>query len=251
VANKKITDVSIIQSLPDTDYIFVDDGEDVKKIPKNKLIEILETAEKVTLEPVTGMTATNVQAGIAELKNSTYNLTSEYVPSATYAVGNYSLYNGVLYRCTTAITTPEAWNSAHWTATKVMDEIAYPVGAIYLSVDSTSPAELFGGTWEQIKDTFLLACGDTYSAGSTGGEAKHKLTIGEMPSHSHDIYPLGDHFVSVWGASTDSTPAFDLSGIAKNYGGSTNHLIISNTGGNLPHNNLPPYLSVYMWKRIA
>ena len=47
----------------------------------------------------------------------------------------------------------------------------YPVGSIYMSVNATSPASLFGGTWEQLKDRFLLAAGDTYAAGSTGGEA--------------------------------------------------------------------------------
>ena len=62
---------------------------------------------------------------------------------------------------------------------------AFPIGSIYLSVNSTSPASLFGGTWEKIKDKFLLASGDTYSAGATGGEATHTLTIEEMPSHSH------------------------------------------------------------------
>lgn len=55
----------------------------------------------------------------------------------------------------------------------------YPVGSIYLSVNATSPAELFGGTWEQIKDTFLLASGDTYEAGSTGGV----LAISNMPPY--------------------------------------------------------------------
>ena len=49
----------------------------------------------------------------------------------------------------------------------------YPVGSIYISAASTSPATLFGGTWEQIKDTFLLAAGDTYTAGETVGEAEH------------------------------------------------------------------------------
>ena len=63
----------------------------------------------------------------------------------------------------------------------------YPVGSIYLSVNSTNPGTIFGGTWEQIKDRFLLACGSTYSNGSTGGEAKHTLTTNEMPSHSHAL----------------------------------------------------------------
>ena len=68
---------------------------------------------------------------------------------------------------------------------KSVIDMVYPVGAIYMSVNSTNPASLFGGTWEQIKDRFLLSAGDSYSAGSTGGEAEHTLTYGEMPVHSH------------------------------------------------------------------
>ena len=67
----------------------------------------------------------------------------------------------------------------------------YPVGSIYMSVNDTNPHDLFGGTWEQIKDRFLLAAGDTYAAGRTGGEAQHKLTVDEMPSHNH-VERLGD-----------------------------------------------------------
>ena len=63
----------------------------------------------------------------------------------------------------------------------------YPVGSIYMSINSTDPSELFGGEWEQIKDRFLLACGTTYSNGATGGEATHTLTTNEMPTHSHSI----------------------------------------------------------------
>ena len=55
---------------------------------------------------------------------------------------------------------------------KIFDSI-YPVGSIYMSVNSTSPETLFGGTWVQIKDTFLLSAGDTYTAGNTGGSATH------------------------------------------------------------------------------
>lgn len=60
----------------------------------------------------------------------------------------------------------------------------YPIGSIYMSVNSTNPSQIFGGTWEQIKDRFLLACGNTYSNGATGGEANHILTIAETPTHS-------------------------------------------------------------------
>ena len=63
----------------------------------------------------------------------------------------------------------------------------YPIGSIYRSVKSTDPSELFGGTWELLKDVFLMAAGDSYPAGSTGGEAEHALTVDEMPNHTHMI----------------------------------------------------------------
>ena len=62
----------------------------------------------------------------------------------------------------------------------------HPIGSYYLSDESTSPASLFGGTWEQIKDRFLVGAGNSYSVGATGGEATHTLTTSEMPSHSHE-----------------------------------------------------------------
>lgn len=81
-------------------------------------------------------------------------------------------------------------------------EILYPIGCIYTSTQPTNPTDLFGGTWIQIKDTFLLTAGDIYTAGSTGGNATHThtsaahthttaghtLTIDEMPKHGHGVY---------------------------------------------------------------
>lgn len=119
-----------------------------------------------------------------------------------------------------------------------MFNLIYPVGSVYISVNSTNPASLFGGTWEQIKDRFLLACGSTYNAGATGGEATHTLTIAEMPSHNH-----------TWGwrkSAASGNNAWDASGSDKT---GTSSDIIGNTGGGKPHNNMPPYLAVYMWKR--
>lgn len=118
--------------------------------------------------------------------------------------------------------------------------LIYPVGSIYMSVNSTSPAILFGGTWEQIKDKFLLSSGDTYTAGSTGGEATHKLTIDEMPSHNHSWN---------WAyAAASGNATWNSAGVNKT---GTSSDIIGNTGGGKPHNNMPPYLAVYMWKRIT
>lgn len=121
----------------------------------------------------------------------------------------------------------------------------YPVGSIYISTVSTSPSTLFGGTWEQIKDTFLLAAGSTYAAGTTGGEATHTLTVNEMPSHSH-------YQKRYWGSSGSANQAYTWGTEfteAHAYGSQidTTH----STGGSGPHNNMPPYLAVYVWKRTA
>lgn len=118
---------------------------------------------------------------------------------------------------------------------------AYPVGAIYLSVTDTDPATLFGGTWERIGGRFLLGADDTYTAGSTGGEAEHTLTIDEMPKHNHEIDNLN--------ASGNATPYMTVQAQDnKGYGGNVQTMF---AGGGKPHNNLPPYLAVFMWKRVS
>lgn len=127
----------------------------------------------------------------------------------------------------------------------IVDAI-YPVGSIYMSVNSANPGTLFGGTWERIQDTFLLAAGQTYAAGATGGEAEHTLTVSEMPAHDHGI-------LSGFGDKND--PAIDSDGFRYEYWGGNNrgfnNAFISSTGGGAAHNNMPPYLAVYVWKRTA
>lgn len=126
--------------------------------------------------------------------------------------------------------------------------IIYPVGSIYMSVNSTSPATLFGGTWEQLKDKFLLGAGDTYSAGTTGGEAEHTLTIDEMPSHSHKQQgstTTGTGDIKVQMIYNNNINTADTGNkLGSDYG-------TQETGNDQPHNNMPPYLAVYMWKRTA
>lgn len=126
----------------------------------------------------------------------------------------------------------------------------YPVGSIYMSINNVNPSTLFGGTWEQIEDRFLLSAGSTYTAGDTGGEATHshdlsnayaKLVIGINNkmywSENSKIYTVnretsGTSF-GVTDSSITSTKAIDL-------GGNTNE-----------SSSMPPYLVVYMWKRTA
>ena len=132
---------------------------------------------------------------------------------------------------------------------KTILEQTYPVGAIYISTNSTSPASLFGGTWQQIKDTFILAAGDTYTAGATGGEATHTLTTQEMPSHRHEVQDFNNVKV---GNVRGSTYELSLPNTSyNNPSGGANYLITSYEGGGQAHNNMPPYLTVYMWKRTA
>lgn len=73
---------------------------------------------------------------------------------------------------------------------------SYPIGAIYTSTVATSPADLFGGTWEALPEgRVLLAQGTSYPAGQEGGEATHEITTDEMPSHTHtgSTGSAGDH----------------------------------------------------------
>lgn len=129
--------------------------------------------------------------------------------------------------------------------------LVYPVGAIYLSLSNTNPGTLFGGTWEQLKDRFLLGAGNSYSAGGTGGEATHTLTVNEMPSHKHTmtrqqwysadtIYATSAGTIFSWKSSSGGTTS-------AGYRGND----MDRTGGGAAHNNMPPYLTVYMWKRVS
>lgn len=128
----------------------------------------------------------------------------------------------------------------------------YPVGAIYLSTVATDPATLFGfGVWEQIKDTFLLASGDTYTAGNTGGEATHQLTKDELPDHYHYIattgsggYTLPPWTVRITSGSYTTSGADGAEGAACGYTGGGYQIY------GVAHNNMPPYLAVYIWQRV-
>lgn len=122
-------------------------------------------------------------------------------------------------------------------------DIVWPVGSVYLSAAEISPQTLFGGTWEQIKGRFLLAADDSHAAGSTGGEETHTLTKAEIPDHAHTLKYTGQ-------SVTEGVNAIRLYQAASNqynvYSGGQS----SNCGGQ-PHNNMPPYLAVYVWKRTA
>ena len=126
----------------------------------------------------------------------------------------------------------------------------YPIGSVYISFSSTNPSTYFGGSWERIKGRFLLSADDSsYKVNNTGGEATHKLTIDEMPSHGHSLskqVPYGVPYNNTSGSLAGN------SGSGPYYGETYNPpWTINNNGGNQSHNNMPPYIVVYMWRRIA
>lgn len=140
-----------------------------------------------------------------------------------------------------AIDIADGWD-IYWGGKALLD-IVWPVGSVYLSAAETSPQTLFGGTWEQIKGRFLLAADDGHPAGSTGGEEEHTLTVQELPSHGHGYTYTGQSDTTGTGAIRLVNPA----GTENAYTGAKN----GKTGGGQAHNNMPPYLAVYAWKRTA
>ena len=132
---------------------------------------------------------------------------------------------------------------------KSLLDMVYPVGSIYLSVSGTDPETLFGGTWARLEDVFLLAAGAKHTAGSTGGEESHILTEAEIAPHKHAMAYAPESSASSTGFSYGIA-----AGSATNSAGGRGYesnLGTFSAGGGQPHNNMPPYLAVYTWKRTA
>ena len=166
----------------------------------------------------------------------------------------------------------------------------YPVGSLFTSFNSTSPANIIGGTWVQIQDCFLMAAGSSYAIGTSGGStththtsaahthttAGHALTVNEMPSHNHSTrYWIAGY--SGWGTHTTDSGryVFNLNGTtfantnsaAVTTYSTTHALLQDNSGGGASHSHgitgsttpgatgasssLPPYKTIYMWQRTA
>ena len=126
----------------------------------------------------------------------------------------------------------------------------YPVGSIYQSTGSTSPASLFGGSWERIQGRFLLGTSSSYSVSSTGGETAHRLTESEMPSHRHWGSDGGYSFLVDLNKQDASSEFAMLTASTVQWRYSINGGT-AYAGGNGSHNNMPPYYAVNIWRRTA
>lgn len=189
----------------------------------------------------------------------------------------------------------------------------YPVGSVYISFNSADPSTLFGGTWQRLKDTFLLVNGDSYAPNTTGGSATKTIAVSNMPSHNHSVSSSGSHTHSATTSSdggnhTHGRGSMEITGYhdagdddtgysggafyfssrttthnwlstggqensvvnfkaSRSWTGATstttnhthtvslsggNHThTTNNVGGGTPLNIMPPYTTVYAWRRTA
>ena len=117
------------------------------------------------------------------------------------------------------------------------------------------PSEIFGGTWVQVKDRFILTAGDTYQQGQTGGEATHKLTQAELPKTQGELFMAvpsyhGNYRTGI--VKETSRSGLSLQPAPSTVEGSTTQWgYVWSFGNDQPHNNLPPYVVTYCWKRTA
>lgn len=128
----------------------------------------------------------------------------------------------------------------------------HPVGSLYFSENATSPAELYGGTWERIEGKFIMGASDSYPAGSTGGEAKHTLTRSELPRIREQLAGLTAYNENVVGTDKVLSLVEEITRSNVQPGNSAKYATLTmSLGDSQPHNNIPPYYSVYIWRRVA
>jgi hypothetical protein len=149
-----------------------------------------------------------------------------------------------------ALQSASAANAALAESIPAIYERLIPIGYIFqwtpvegYEIDLSTPqnvASHFGfGVWEQISERFILGCGESYPAGSFGGSKTHIMTVDEMPAHTHELLGVASRV-----AGTEWTGAVGTVN-------PTSAIDIGETGGSQPFDIMPPYVSAYIWKRIA
>lgn len=239
------------------------DGNSIKEIKKSSTSGLTDTYEiSLTDGTKKSFTVSNGKGIESIAKTSTSGLVDTY--TITYNDG------------TTSTFTVRNGEKGDTGSTENLLNKTYPVGSIYMSVNSTDPSTLFGGTWERLKGRFLIGAGavaDTNSntrfgslgaekpdiaSGETGGEYYHQLNATEMPEHNHDTNDwtivanknatrISTNLGAKCLSTTESTNMVPNIKATKNEDGNRTGL----AGGDGKHNNMPPYLAVYMWKRTA
>ena len=198
----------------------------------------------------------SIPSKTSDLTNDSGFITSSSLPTKTSDLTNDGDGSNVFVKDNDSrlsdARTPLAHTHLSSDVTDLIDVI-YPVGSIYMSVNSVDPSTLFGGTWEQIEDKFLLASGTSYSNGETGGSEDAVVV-----NHNHLIQNEDYYFVGKKKSTTAGTKRVTVPTSGSNYAyvsndnssfgnfGSTQSKGINGTG-----KNMPPYLAVNIWKRTA
>ena len=141
---------------------------------------------------------------------------------------------------------------------KILGNLFFPVGSVYITYTNQNPGNFLGGTWTQFgQGRTLIGQGTgndgstsmSFTAGSTGGEYNHTLATNEIPSHNHTLYFDNGQIAKLWQISTRFASGSQSAIVS--YGTSNNYPQIANTGGGGSHNNIQPYITVYFWRRTA
>lgn len=129
---------------------------------------------------------------------------------------------------------------------------AHPVGSYFITEEDRNPAEILGlggvSTWVKLEGRVLLGANSTYPVGSEGGESNVTLTIENMPRHTHRVYK-DDNFSANSNGVTNTTNAWKQALV--NASNTTCNIAIEYVGGGQSHNNMPPFRSVFIWRRTA
>ena len=162
------------------------------------------------------------------------------------------------------------WKKVQQRSVKEVIDIVHPVGSIWETTTTDDPNTLWAGTtWVKMDaGRVLVAAGSytesgttyTYNLGDTGGEAKHQLSTEELAAHSHGVSCStdGNHSHGYWyndggdgHSSYNGSAAWDGFTQTTTNGAHSHTISIANTGGNVRHENRPPYQVINRWKRTA
>lgn len=196
-----------------------DEDKPLSSVQRNILQNLMTTISNHTTNKENPHAVTKTQVGLPNVDNVKQYSASNPPPYPVTSIGGY----------TGAVTAS--------TIQKLARDKFYPVGALYLSVSETSPASLFGGTWEKLtQDAYLKIV--TSNAGVVGGRSDHKIQTTNLPSHNHSL--AGVLSSSFHTTATSGTTAWGAYGLSNETG---------STGGGQAY--YPYYYGVYMWKRTA
>lgn len=141
---------------------------------------------------------------------------------------------------------------------------AHPVGSIYQTISPENPAVTFGGgTWERIENRFIMGASDTYPAGSTGGSTAHEheyklefmWRLGALVGYPTSAIATYNYKTQSWNDNNkkvnDGQYTLSNDGFSSTYGEKPGGETYSVTGNTASSSSIPPYYSVYIWRRVA